>query len=286
MVTIHTNTDLPRGRPWGPPVRATVGVARRGDRTTIRLTYLCVKGGDEMQVLVVEDDIRLAQALGHILEENNYRVDLVGNGELGLDYGESGIYDIIILDVMLPKMNGFDVVAELRRRKVTTPVLMLTARDAVPEKITGLDSGADDYMTKPFSPAELLAHLRALTRRQGEVVFETVEFEDITLNLESFDLSSGKKTIHLGLKEFSILKILMINPNQVISKETLIAKVWGVESSAEDNNVEAYISFLRKKLKFVGSHAVIETLRKAGYRLGVAEDTADDATDKVTAAHA
>ncbi|MEG0503640.1 MAG: response regulator transcription factor, partial [Raoultibacter sp.] len=222
-----------------------------------------------MQILVVEDDIRLAQALGHILEENNYQVDLVGNGELGLDYGETGIYDVIILDVMLPKMNGFDVVAELRRRKVTTPVLMLTARDAVPEKITGLDSGADDYMTKPFSPAELLAHLRALTRRQGEVVFETVAFEDIVLNLESFDLSCGKKTIHLGLKEFSILKILMINPTQVISKETLIAKVWGVESSAEDNNVEAYISFLRKKLKFVGSRVIIETLRKAGYRLGI-----------------
>lgn len=234
------------------------------------------KGRQFMQILVVEDDIRLAQALGHILEENNYQVDLVGNGELGLDYGESSIYDVIILDVMLPKMNGFDVVAELRRRKVTTPVLMLTARDAVPEKITGLDSGADDYMTKPFSPAELLAHLRALTRRQGEVVFETVEFEDVVLNLESFDLSCGKKIIHLGLKEFSILKILMINPTQVISKETLIAKVWGVESSAEDNNVEAYISFLRKKLKFVGSHVIIETLRKAGYRLGI--ETADSST--------
>lgn len=179
---------------------------------------------------------------------------------------------------MLPKMNGFDVVAELRRRKVTTPVLMLTARDAIPEKITGLDSGADDYMTKPFSPAELLAHLRALTRRQGEVVFETVEFADIALNLESFDLACKKKTIHLGLKEFSICKILMLNPNQVISKETLISKVWGIESSAEDNNVEAYISFLRKKLKFLGSSASIETLRKAGYRL-TAEVGANGSSD-------
>ena len=222
-----------------------------------------------MQILIVEDDIRLAAALGHILEENGYHVDIVHDGASGLDYGESGIYDVIILDVMLPKMNGFDVVAELRRRKTVTPVLMLTARDAVPEKITGLDSGADDYMTKPFSPAELLAHLRALTRRQGEVVFETVAFEDIVLNLESFDLTCGKKTIHLGLKEFSILKILMLNPNQVISKDTLISKVWGIESGAEDNNVEAYISFLRKKLTFVGSKTAIETLRKAGYRLAV-----------------
>ena len=220
-----------------------------------------------MQILVVEDDMRLAAALGHILEENGYGVDLVHDGATGLEWGESSIYDIVILDVMMPKMNGFDVVAELRRRKVTTPVLMLTARDAIPEKITGLDSGADDYMTKPFSPAELLAHLRALTRRQGEVVFETVEFADIALNLESFDLACKKKTIHLGLKEFSICKILMLNPNQVISKETLISKVWGIESSAEDNNVETYISFLRKKLKFLGSSASIETLRKAGYRL-------------------
>ena len=224
-----------------------------------------------MHILIVEDDIRLAQALGEILKDNGYGVDLVHDGPSGLDYGESGIYDVIILDVMLPRMSGFDVVAELRRRKVVTPVLMLTARDAVPEKITGLDSGADDYMTKPFAPAELLAHLRALTRRQGEVVFETVEFADIVLNLESFDLSRGMKAIHLGLKEFSILKILMLNPNQVISKETLIAKVWGVESSAEDNNVEAYISFLRKKLTFVGSSASIETLRKAGYRLVAGE---------------
>ncbi|BDE97576.1 response regulator transcription factor [Raoultibacter timonensis] len=231
-----------------------------------------------MQILVVEDDMRLAAALGHILEENGYGVDLVHDGATGLEWGESSIYDIVILDVMLPKMNGFDVVAELRRRKVTTPVLMLTARDAIPEKITGLDSGADDYMTKPFSPAELLAHLRALTRRQGEVVFETVEFADIALNLESFDLACKKKTIHLGLKEFSICKILMLNPNQVISKETLISKVWGIESSAEDNNVEAYISFLRKKLKFLGSSASIETLRKAGYRL-TAEVGANGSSD-------
>lgn len=231
-----------------------------------------------MQILVVEDDMRLAAALGHILEENGYGVDLVHDGATGLEWGESSIYDIVILDVMLPKMNGFDVVAELRRRKVTTPVLMLTARDAIPEKITGLDSGADDYMTKPFSPAELLAHLRALTRRQGEVVFETVEFADIALNLESFDLACKKKTIHLGLKEFSICKILMLNPNQVISKETLISKVWDIESSAEDNNVEAYISFLRKKLKFLGSSASIETLRKAGYRL-TAEVGANGSSD-------
>ncbi len=219
-----------------------------------------------MQVLIVEDDTHLAKALEHILKENDYGVDVVSNGADGLAYAECDIYDVIILDVMLPKMDGFTVVAELRRKKVSTPVLLLTARDAVPDKIKGLDSGADDYMTKPFSPAELLAHLRALTRRQGEVQFETITAGDLTLNLESYDLSCGDKTIHLSFKEFQLAKVLMSNYEGVVSKETIINKVWGIESTAEDNNVEAYISFLRKKMRFLGSNTCIETIRKAGYR--------------------
>ena len=225
-----------------------------------------------MQILIVEDDMRLEQALGHILEENGYQVDAVHDGASGLTYAQSGIYDVIILDVMLPKMNGFDVVAELRRGGISTPVLMLTARDSIPDKIAGLDSGADDYMTKPFSPAELLAHLRALTRRQGEVMFEKLTVGDLTLNLESFNLSCGSKSIHLSYKEFSLAKVLMANVGQVVSKDTLIAKIWGIESTAEDNNVEAYVSFLRKKMRFLGSQARIETLRKAGYRLVVEDE--------------
>lgn len=220
-----------------------------------------------MQVLIVEDDIRLAQALGQILEENHYQVDLVHDGDQGLAYAESGSYDVIILDVMLPRKSGLEVVAELRRADVATPVLMLTARTTVQDKITGLDSGADDYMTKPFSPAELLAHLRALTRRQGQVVFEKIDFGDISLNLESHDLSCGSKSINLSYKEFSIANILISSKGQIVSKDMLISKVWGVESSAVDNNVEAYISFLRKKLKFLGSNTQIETVRKVGYRL-------------------
>ncbi len=220
-----------------------------------------------MQVLIVEDDIRLAQALGQILEENHYQVDLVHDGNQGLAYAESGSYDVIILDVMLPRKSGLEVVAELRRANMATPVLMLTARTTVQDKITGLDSGADDYMTKPFSPAELLAHLRALTRRQGQVVFEKIDFGDISLNLESHDLSCGSKAINLSYKEFSIANILISSKGQIVSKDMLISKVWGVESSAVDNNVEAYISFLRKKLKFLGSNTQIETVRKVGYRL-------------------
>lgn len=220
-----------------------------------------------MQVLIVEDDIRLAQALGQILKENHYQVDLVHDGDQGLAYAESGGYDVIILDVMLPRKSGLEVVAELRRANVATPVLMLTARTTIQDKITGLDSGADDYMTKPFSPAELLAHLRALTRRQGQVVFEKINFGDISLNLESHDLSCGSKSINLSYKEFSIANILISSKGQIVSKDMLISKVWGVESSAVDNNVEAYISFLRKKLKFLGSNTQIETVRKVGYRL-------------------
>ncbi|HIW75340.1 MULTISPECIES: response regulator transcription factor [Gordonibacter] len=230
-----------------------------------------------MQILIVEDDVRLAQALAHILQENGYGTDVVHDGATGLAYAELGNYDVVILDVMLPKKDGFSVVADLRRAHVSTPVLLLTARDAVPDKITGLDSGADDYMTKPFSPAELLAHLRALTRRQGEVVFETLEAGDLLLNLESFDLSCGAKSIHLSFKEFSLARVLMANAGQVVSKDLLIEKVWGVESCAEDNNVEAYVSFLRKKLKFLGSAARIETLRKAGYRFVADAGTPGDA---------
>lgn len=221
-----------------------------------------------MQILLVEDDVRLAAALQQILQQNHYQVDVVNDGEAGLHYGESGIYDVIILDVMLPKMNGFEVIASLRRIGVSTPTLLLTARDSVQDKIKGLDSGADDYMTKPFSPAELMAHLRALTRRQGEVTFEVLKLDDLTLDLSSYDLSCKDKSIHLSFKEFSICKVLMSNPGMVISKETLIAKVWGSSGYAEDNNVEAYISFLRKKLRYLESSVTIETIRKAGYRMG------------------
>ena len=220
-----------------------------------------------MQILIVEDDVRLAAAVAKILEENNYVVDVVHDGQSGLDWALSGMYDVIILDVMLPKMDGFEVAKQLRRKSIDTPLLMLTARAQIPDKIEGLDSGADDYMTKPFSPAELLAHLRALTRRQGQVVFETREFGDLKLNLESHDLSCNEKSINLSFKEFSIVSILMANKNQIVSKETLIAKVWGVESTAVDNNVEAYVSFVRKKLKHLGSKVQIETIRKVGYRL-------------------
>lgn len=222
-----------------------------------------------MRVLIVEDDVRLAQALERILQENDYDVDTVHDGKAGCDWALIGNYDVIILDVMLPNMNGFEVVTEVRRANVNTPVLMLTAKSTISDKIAGLDHGADDYMTKPFSPAELMAHLRALTRRQGSVIFETIDAGDLSMKLESHDLTCGAKTIHLSKREFALAKILLTNKGQIVPKDTLIDKVWGADSNADDNNVEAYISFLRKKLRFLESDTTIETIRKVGYRLAV-----------------
>ena len=224
-----------------------------------------------MQILIAEDDERLAAALEKILKDNDYDVDVVHDGQEGLNYATVGRYDVIILDVMMPKMNGFEVTKEIRRAGISTPVMLLTARDATADKIVGFDSGADDYMTKPFSPAELMAHLRALTRRQGEVQFERLKAGDLDLNLESYELTCGKQSIQLSIKEFSSLKILMSNPGAVVSKGTLIEKAWGISSSAGDNNVEAYISFLRKKLSHLDSKSKIETIRRAGYRLAEEE---------------
>lgn len=228
-----------------------------------------------MHLLVVEDDVRLAEALAKILEDAGYSVDCVHDGRQAIDYGESGIYDVIILDVMLPHADGFEVAQTLRRAHVSTPILLLTARDATHDKIAGYDSGADDYMTKPFSPAELLAHLRALTRRQGDVIYETITAGDLTLDLESMELACGEDAIALSQKEFSIARILMASPGVAVSKDTLISRAWGPDSNATDNNVEAYISFLRKKIAHVGSQARIETIRSVGYRLapsGAADD--------------
>ncbi len=220
-----------------------------------------------MKILIVEDEIRLAEALVQIMKEQHYQADAVYNGTDGLYCGLSGEYDVIILDIMLPGENGFEIVKKLREAHIQTPVLMLTARDDLHDKITGLDKGADDYMTKPFIPEELLARVRALSRRQGEVIVEELKYGDLTLNLSNNDLWKGSRSIHLGFKEFEILKILMSNSGKIISKDTLITKVWGNDSDAEDNNVEAYISFLRKKFSFLGSRVEIGTVRKVGYRL-------------------
>lgn len=205
-----------------------------------------------MRILVVEDERRLSDALVQILTEAKYQAEAVYNGDDGLSYALSGLYEVVVLDVMMPGMDGFEVVHQLRREHCAVPVLMLTAKSELIDKVHGLDMGADDYMTKPFAPEELLARVRALSRRQGDVALERMEFGDAALDMNTCDLSCGERSVHLGYKEFEILRILMANPRMLVPKEDLIVKVWGADSETVDNNVEAYISFLRKKLAFVG----------------------------------
>ncbi len=221
-----------------------------------------------MRILIVEDERHLAEALGQIMTEQKYQVDLVFDGAEGLDYALSGQYDAVLLDVMLPKMDGFEVARRLREAHISSPILMLTARDDVQDKISGLDCGADDYMTKPFDPGELLARVRALTRRQGEVVGNSITVGDLTLRLDARCLECGEDMVRLGFKEFEVMRLLMGGSPAVIPKEEIISRVWGLESEAEDNNVEVYISFLRKKLAFLHSSVVISTIRKVGYFVG------------------
>lgn len=220
-----------------------------------------------MQILIVEDEKRLADALYQILLEQKYMADVVYDGNDGLEYGLSGIYDLIILDIMLPYKDGFQVAYELRKNKIDTPILMLTAKDTVPEKVAGLEMGADDYMTKPFAPEELVARIKALSRRKGEVVIDETSFDDFNFNASTSMLSKGTKSVHLNYKEAEILKLLLSKPDVIISKEEIITKVWGYDSDAGANNVEAYISFLRRKLHFVNSNSEIKSIKKMGYKL-------------------
>ena len=220
-----------------------------------------------MRILIVDDETRLAETLRQLMEDQRYQADMVGDGADGVDYGLTGQYDLIILDVMLPKVDGFEVARRLRSAHISTPILMLTARDDISDKIGGLDCGADDYMTKPFDSGELMARVRALTRRQGEVLGDVLKVGDLSLECSSRLLRVGERSVRLGFKEFEVMRLLMVNSRAVVSKETLIAKIWGLDSEAEDNNVEVYISFLRKKLAYLGSRIAISTVRKVGYYL-------------------
>ena len=224
-----------------------------------------------MQILIVEDELALSNAIKKLLEQRGYFADAVYDGDSAVDYATSVNYSLIILDVMLPKRDGFEVVRALRREGVHTPILMLTARTATADKVQGLNCGADDYLTKPFDTDELLARVGALTRRTGEVLVDTVRFEDLTLELGSAKLLCGDDSVQLSRKEFAVLKTFLYNPTMTIATDTLIASAWGIDSEATDNNVEVYISFLRKKLKYLGSRVSIRKLQRIGYRLEVGE---------------
>ena len=222
-----------------------------------------------MRLLLIEDEKRMAQALCEILRLEKYEVDHYADGLEGFAAAQSSIYDAIILDVMLPGMNGFDIAKKARQKGIRTPILILTAKSELDDKVTGLDSGADDYLTKPFMTKELLARLRALTRRNISTPDGTLTFGDIALDTHTAMLScvASGQSIRLSEKEYRILEYLIANNTQILTREQLAVKIWGFDSEAEYNNVEVYMSFTRKKLAFVGAKTEIKAVRGVGYEL-------------------
>ena len=221
-----------------------------------------------MKVLYVEDEKYLALAVAKVLKRNNYSIDLAYDGEAGLDLALSGMYDIIILDVMLPKIDGVTILRRLRECALATPVLMLSAKGETHDKVAGLDNGADDYLAKPFAMEELLARLRALGRRQEQLRPENVIcFEDIRFNYNTLDLIGNGQTFHLTLKESQLLELLLNNQGRVIENNTIIEKLWGWDSDAQNSHVQVQVAFLRKKLGLISTGVKIKTVYGAGYML-------------------
>lgn len=220
-----------------------------------------------MRLLLAEDEKELSKALCAILKHNNYSVDAVFDGQDALDYGLDENYDGIILDLMMPKKNGLEVLEELRKAGISTPVLILTAKSQIEDKIVGLDKGADDYLTKPFATGELLARVRAMTRRKSEFTPNLMTFGNLSLNRETFELSTPTGSVRLGNKEFQMLELLMDNPGRLISTEQFMERIWGYETEAEINVVWVYISYIRKKLASLGANVEIKATRGVGYSL-------------------
>ncbi|MEQ2457129.1 response regulator transcription factor [Flavonifractor hominis] len=224
-----------------------------------------------MKILIIEDEKLLADSIAELLKSKGFEVEAVYDGESGAQYAELGIYDLLILDVMMPNLDGYQVARQVRSKHLGTPILMLTARSGLEDRITGLNAGADYYLTKPFDIRELLACINALLRRQGAQVDE-VTFGNTTLDLSSAMLLCGENRVRLSAKEFDMMRALLQSGGKNISKEALLAKVWGYDSDAVDNYVEVYIGFLRKKLASIGSNIRIEAIRRLGYHLEVNGD--------------
>lgn len=221
-----------------------------------------------MKILIIEDEKLLADSLKALLEKKGFDVECVYDGESGAEYAETGVYDLLILDVMMPKMDGFEVARSVRAKRCGTPILMLTARSGLEDRIRGLNAGADYYLTKPFDSRELLACVNALLRRQGNQVDE-LSLGNTSLDLSSCTLICGENSVRLSAKEFDVMRFLLQSKDSVLSKEVILAKVWGYDSSAVENHVEVYVGFLRKKLAAIGSDIHIEAVRRLGYRLEV-----------------
>ena len=225
-----------------------------------------------MRILLAEDEKALSGALATILKHNNYSVDTVYDGQVALEYAESEIYDLLILDIMMPKKDGITVLKELRRHNNQVPVIMLTAKSEIDDKILGLDCGADDYVTKPFEIKELLARIRAVTRRKSGVADNTLSFGNVILNRATYEISVKGNSLKLGHKEFQMLEMLMENPTNVISAERFMEKIWGYDSETEMSVVWVYLSLIRKKLLSIGANIQIKVNRNVGYSL---EETND-----------
>lgn len=225
-----------------------------------------------MRILIVEDEVRLASTLAALLRRQGYTADICHNGVDGLDSAASGIYDLLILDAMLPGMDGFSLLRHLRDGGSALPVLMLTARSDVSDRVRGLDCGADYYLTKPFEPTELLACIRSLLRRGGDRRSDDgLAFGDLRLEQGTFLLTCGERSVRLSRREYDLMELLMRSGKIIVTKEQLLLKVWGYDSEAEDNNVEVYVSFLRRKLSHLHSQVHIKTIRLVGYCLEVSE---------------
>ena len=223
-----------------------------------------------MKILIVEDEVLLANSLKTLLEKKGFTVEVAYDGETGKDYAETGVYDLLIRDVMMPKLNGYDLARQVRAERCATPILMLTAKGELEDRIEGLNAGADYYLTKPFDTRELLACINALLRRQGDQVDE-LRFGNTALDLASGMLVCGAERVRLSAKEFDIMRFLLQSKGNNLSKEVLLARVWGFDSNAVENHVEVYVGFLRKKLASIGSNVRIEAVRRLGYHLEVAD---------------
>lgn len=221
-----------------------------------------------MKILIIEDEKLLVESLKTLLETKGFDVEIVSDGISGQEYAELGIYDLLILDVMLPGLDGYQLAKNIRSKRCGTPILMLTAKSALEDRIKGLNAGADYYLTKPFDTRELLACINALLRRQGSQVDELV-YGNTSLDLSSGTLICGEDSLRLSAKEFDVMRLLLQNPNHNLSKEMILAHVWGYDSNATENHVEVYIGFLRKKLNSIGSNISIISIRKLGYHLEV-----------------
>ena len=224
-----------------------------------------------MKILLIEDDKMLSDSLKTLLQGKGFEVEAVYDGDTGAEYAELGIYDLLILDIMMPGLNGYQVARQVRSRRCSVPILMLTARSDLMDRIEGLNAGADYYLTKPFDTRELLACINALLRRQGNQV-DQMAFGNTELDLSTGILHCGDRSVRLSAKEFDIMRLLLQSGKRNLSKEVLLSRVWGFDSNAVENHVEVYVGFLRKKLRAIGSNICIEAVRRLGYHLEVQEE--------------